>query len=727
MIDAPVGIRTGDPIATGLMLIPDQGPMHPPMKAILIPVVLAMLTALTALRADEAKFFPDPGTHFGVYYYPEHWPEEQWERDIKRIADLGFDFIHYAEFAWARLEPADGQFEFAWLDKAVALAADNGLKVLMSTPSPCPPAWLANQHPEILAVDKNGRRLQHNGSRLTGSLANPVYQKHVERIVTQMAQRYAKDQRVWGWQIGNEPHIQCGEDYSPSAMAAYVAWLKKKYGTIEKLNEAWGAAFWSYTLDDFDQVRVPTSNPHTWLDFQTYTSEEIARDLIDQAKVVRRHSDGRQWITTNYAYFKGLKNVNPFLTRDDLDFAAHTMYLTHNRMNSSGDSLAHRLGCGMELNLGADLAKSVNGYTGIMELQPSQINWGKFNAMPMPGAVRMWLWHSFGMGERFVCTYRFRQPLFGLEQFHHGIVQTDGTSLSHGGRDFVQALDEINQIAGQLNPDASNAFIDATRTGLLWSNRNVIDVEYYKHHSDWDTWQHIYTWYQGLKRMAVDVAFVDEGDTLDPKRMPFLVVPAYQMMSTELVAKLDAYAAGGGHLVLTTRSCLKDERGHLWEQKIQQPIWKMIGGEIEFYDHLPADRPGMISFEDQSYPWHVWGTVARPFAGTESWGIFEDQFYKGKSAILHRTSGQGTVTYAGMWTDDWDLEYELLRRLYGAVAGELPFDLPPYVFANYREGLWTAVNYTDQTVTLPIPADAEVLLGKRQLAPAGVLVWRDQD
>ena len=97
--------------------------MHPLMKPILIPMVVVVLTAPTTIRAEEARFFPDPGTRFGVYYYPEHWPEDQWERDIRRIAELGFDFIHYSEFAWARLEPADGRFDFTWLDKVVELAA----------------------------------------------------------------------------------------------------------------------------------------------------------------------------------------------------------------------------------------------------------------------------------------------------------------------------------------------------------------------------------------------------------------------------------------------------------------------------------------------------------------------------------------------------------------------------------------------------------------------------
>jgi beta-galactosidase len=417
--------------------------------------------------------------------------------------------------------------------------------------------------------------------------------------------------------------------------------------------------------------------------------------------------------------------VNPFLTRGELDFASHTMYLTHNRMNSSGDSLAHRLGCGMELSFSTELAKSVSGYTGIMELQPGQINWGKFNSMPNPGAVRMWVWHCFGMGERFACTYRYRQPLFGMEQFHHGIIQTDGVTPSFGGRDFITAIGEIKKVSEELKPEATNAFARASRTGFLWSNRNVIDLESYRHHQDWDTWQHLYTYYQALKQMAVDVEFVTESDPFDPDELPFLVVPAYQMMSKQLIGKLETYAQGGGHLILSTRTALKDERGHLWEAKIQQPIWNLIGGEIEYYDHLPKERPGMIKFGGKDYPWHIWGTVIQPSAGTEAWGVYGDQFYQGRASVLHRKAGRGSVTYIGAWSDNWDMEHDILRRVYSGVLGPLPFDLPPYVFAHFRQGLWTAVNYTDKVVALPVPQSARVLVGDRNLPPAGVLVWRE--
>lgn len=699
------------------------------MKTILSLASVLLIAALSITRADESEFFPEKGTEFGVYYYPEHWPETQWERDIKRIAELGFTFIHCAEFAWQRIEPADGQFDFSWLDKVVELADQNGLKVLMCTPSPCIPAWLATKHPEVLIVDGTGRRVLHNGARLTASLANPAYQQHITRAVTKMAERYGKDPRILGWQIGNEPHIQTGRDYSPSAHQAFIHWLKKRYRTIEEVNTSWGGPFWSYAFSNFEEIQLPWPtmpgpNPHTLLDFETYTSEEIARDLIDQAKILRQHTLKNQWITTNYASYKGLKNVDPFLTRDDHDFATYTMYLTTNLHNSAEDSLSHRLGRGMEHSLAYELTRSVSGYTGIMELQPGQINWGRFNAMPLPGAVRMWVWHAYGLGNRLVCTYRYRQPLFGVEQFHHGIMRTDGVTPSLGGAEFVQAIKETREITRELEPGKNNDFINSTRTAFLWGMRNIIDIENYRHHRDWDTWQHIHTYYQALKRMAVEVDFLQEDDEFSPVTHPFMVVPAYQLMPREVIAKLETYVRQGGHLILSTRTGLKDSRGHLWEAKLQQPIWNLIGGQIEAYDHLPKALSGRVGHNGTSHTWHLWGTLVNPDQGTESWGIFEDQFYQGKTAITHRTLGDGTVTYCGVWSNDWELEHDLLRRVYSKSAS-LRFDLPPYVFVHYRQGLWTAFNYTDQPVDIPMPEDARILIGESKLPPAGVLVWKE--
>jgi beta-galactosidase len=113
-------------------------------------------------KKDPQRFFSKPDLmQIGVYYYPEQWPREQWERDLKNIKKLGFEFTHFAEFAWTYMEPEEGKYDFKWLDDALAIAEKEGLKVILCTPTPTPPAWMGEKYPEIYLVDASGRRREH--------------------------------------------------------------------------------------------------------------------------------------------------------------------------------------------------------------------------------------------------------------------------------------------------------------------------------------------------------------------------------------------------------------------------------------------------------------------------------------------------------------------------------------------------------------------------------------
>ncbi len=101
----------------------------------------------------------------GVCYYPEHWPQDWWARDAVRMKALGLSYVRIGEFAWSRLEPDPGRYDFDWLDRAIAVLGDAGLKVVMCTPTATPPKWLIDAHPDILPVDPATGRVRGFGSR----------------------------------------------------------------------------------------------------------------------------------------------------------------------------------------------------------------------------------------------------------------------------------------------------------------------------------------------------------------------------------------------------------------------------------------------------------------------------------------------------------------------------------------------------------------------------------
>jgi len=184
-----------------------------------------------------AGWFPkDQLITIGVYYYPEAWPESQWERDIANIKKFGFEYIHLAEFAWAFMEPTEGNYQFRWLDKVIAIAQRNGLKVVLCTPSATPPVWLSKAHPEILMISAEGRRMEH-GSREQADWSSPVYRQYVEKIDAKMAEHYGANPAVWGWQLDNElSHYGQGISYAlPSQLKFRARGCAKSTGPSSAL------------------------------------------------------------------------------------------------------------------------------------------------------------------------------------------------------------------------------------------------------------------------------------------------------------------------------------------------------------------------------------------------------------------------------------------------------------------------------------------------------------
>ena len=325
-------------------------------------------------------------------------------------------------------------------------------------------------------------------------------------------------------------------------------------------------------------------------------------------------------------------------------------------------------------------------------------------------------------GLSFACNYRYRQPLYGSELYHYGIVRTDGVTPSPGGLEYSRVAREMRELRAKYDPAAKPpANYTARRTAILWNHENLWNIDYQKQTALWDTWGHMFRYLEIAKSFGAPLDVVSED--ADFNSYPVLVAPAYQLVDEGLVAKWTRYVEQGGNLILTCRTGQKRRNGQLWEAPWAAPIRPLIGADVSFFDLLLDDGRGEVASNGKTYEWNVWADVLKPNEGTESLAKYSNQFYAGQTAVTYRRVGRGSVTYVGVQTKDGRLEKDVMREVYRR-AGLTTEDYPRGVYVDWRDGFWVAVNYSSSPAEIGTPKGAEILYGTQPLKPADVLVWR---
>lgn len=690
----------------------------------IILTTIFILCVFTSFAQNAQRFFPKSELMpMGIYYYPEHWNPTEWDRDMKRISSLGFEFIHIAEFAWIDLEPEEGKYNFVWLDQVVGLAAKYKLKVILGTPTAIMPVWMGIKYPEVYLMDANYQRAEH-GTRAQESIFNPDYRRLSVKIINELGKRYGQNTNVWGWQLDNEPEAKA--DYSQAAQHAFRTWLQKKYSTIENLNIAWGTAFWSQTYSSFDQIKTVNTqlvgwwgaNPHAILDFKRFTADTQAAFLDLQAETLRPLIAAKQFITTNYTGWSAQADPRRAVK---IDFPSYTIYPNGGSANLGENGF--RLGDNRQMSFAPDFQRSFRGVTGVMELQPGQVNWGSPNSLLQPGTLRMWLYHSFASGCSFACSYRYRQINYGAEQYHGGIMKLDGITLSQGGMDYEQVMKEIKELRKSYDLKAVYpAKLAARKTALLWNYDNFWSLERQKQTNQWDTRRFFQNYLEIAKSFGAPTDIVYENDDLSSYKV--VIAPAYELVDTALVQKWMSYVKQGGNLVLTIRTGVKNRWGHLFQSSWAGPIYPLIDATISDFDQLLPNMKGKIDGQSKTYNWNKWGDLITTNKPANVLAHYADQFYAGKAAVITNKIGKGTVTYIGVDTDDLQLERDVLQKVYEQ-AGASTENYPEGIYVQWRDGFWVAVNYTSKEYTLNLPANAKIILGEKTLKSPGVTVWKE--
>ena len=582
----------------------------------------------------------------GVCYYPEHWPKEMWRDDLRRIRESGISVIRIAEFAWTIFEPVEGTFSFDFFDEFLAVAEEEGIKVIFGTPSATPPAWLTERYPEVLNARKDGVLLRHGGRRHY-NYNSPVYRKLTARIVEQLARHYGQHPCLVGWQIDNELNCETSEFYSEADHAAFRSFLKEKYGTLNALNAAWGTVFWSETYTDWEQLHCPRpvinngDNPHLMLDYRRFVSASCLSFAGMQAEIIRKYKKPGDFITTN-GLFGDMDNHK--LQQDSLDIYTYDSYPNFafeiDRDPKHSKDLNDR-----KWTRNLTETRSVCPHFGIMEQQSGGGGWTSRMEMPAPrpGQLTLWAMQSVAQGADFISFFRWRTCAFGTEMYWHGILDYDGRDNRKLAevKDFISKMKTLDPVCGAEN---------AAGFALLKDYDNIFD-------SETDIWhrriasaseKEIFAASE-LNHTPYNIVYMkEETELAELAAYKVLVYPHPFIMSEKRAEVLKQYVANGGTLIVGCRSGLKDMNGKC--VMLPQPglLQELTGTDVRDFTYTSPNEDDIYAVWDGGkIMTPVFNDVLTPLPGTEVLAAYGNGYYRGEAALTRHAYGKGQVLHLG--------------------------------------------------------------------------------
>ena len=653
---------------------------------------------------------------YGGDYNPEQWPEEVWAEDMRLMREAGVTMVSVGIFSWALLEPSEGVYDFTLLDKVLDLLQQHDIQADLATPTAAPPAWFFRAHPEALPVDRDGRRLSY-GSRQTFCPSSPAYRTAALRIAGELARRYADHPAVAMWHIHNEYGCHNPACYCDESAEAFRVWLRAKYGdSLSALNDAWGNAFWSQWVYDWNEILPPRAtaagpNPTQLLDWRRFCSDELLSLYRAERHVLRTAAPSLP-ATTNFMVMHNTDKLDYWRWAPELDVVSNDHYLMYDDPEPEIDVALH-----------GDLMRSLAGGPWfLMEHSTGALNWQHVNRAKRPGELRRNALGHVAHGADGIAYFQWRQSKAGAEQWHSAMVPHAGTD-SQIWRDVVQLGADLRALA-EVRGSTCTAEVAITWD---WNARWALEAPA-QPSSEVRFEELVRAWYEPLWRVGVAVDFVRPDAELSGYRV--VLVPSLYLVDDEGAANLTTFAERGGTLAVGFHSGTVDANCHVRLGGYPGAFREALGVRSDEYFPLPAGESLGLSGGGTA---SLWSERLR-LEGAEAVLSYAEGPLTGVPAVTRHPYGRGTTWYLATRPDSTTLSS--LLTCIRSEAGVEPVRTAPEGVEVVRRRSPSAdylflIDHAGRGAEVPVAEDAvELLTGKPTpgavtLAPGAVAVVRE--
>lgn len=582
---------------------------------------------------------------YGGDYNPNQWPRDVWKEDMRIFKDAHINSATVNVFSWAKLQPSEEIYDFSELDDMIDMLSRENYDIVLATSTGALPAWMAKRYPEVERVDWDGRRKKY-GERQNACPNSPVFKKYSALLAEKLAERYGKNPHVKCWHISNEYGGVC---YCENCEKAFRIWLRKKYGTLEKLNKAWNTEFWGHTFYDWDEIVAPNAlGEGLWnggtafagisIDYKRFNSDGMLNNYIAERNAIRKY-DQDAAITTNL--MGTYKELDYFKWAKEMDVISWDNYPSYDTPWSFS-AMCHDLMRGLK-----------DQPFMLMEQTPSQQNWQKYNSLKRPGQMRAQSYQTIAHGADTIQFFQLRRSIGGCEKFH-------GAVISHAGTENTRVFREVRQLGAELETlsDMLLGSRNTAQVGIVFDWDNYWGLEYTSGPSeDLKYVEQIHSYYEYFYHKNIPVNMIPFD--ADFSRYKIVVAPVLYMVKEGMKDALETFVKNGGVLFITYMSGIVDQSDNVYLGGYPGPLRQLAGIWVEEIDALAPEQFNCVRFNSKnSYKCNLVCERIH-LEGAESLGSYEMDFYARESAVTKNFYGKGKVYYLGTQLQKEGLEYLL--------------------------------------------------------------------
>ncbi len=610
----------------------------------------------------------------GADYNPDQWQDRPdiLKEDMRLMKLAGCNEMSVGIFAWSRLEPQEGVFDFSFLDKAMDDIYAPGGRVILATPSGARPAWLSQKYPEVLRVGTDRIRNEF-GERHNHCYTSPIYREKVRIINEKLAERYANHPALIAWHISNE---YGGECHCPLCRAAFREWLKLKYGTLDNLNREWWTAFWSHTFTDWEQIISPGPLGDSdllglTLDWKRFVTEQTADFMSAEIAAVRKFTPNIPVTANLMGFYNGLDYRR---LSKKIDFVSWDAYPKWRGNDKSDISVA------INASMTHDLMRSLKKRPFfLMESTPSLVNWHEYNKLKRPGMNELSSLQAVAHGADSVQYFQWRKSRGSSEKFHGAVVDHVGTENTRVFKEVAalgSRLKGLDFIVGTM-PDAKAALL------YDWDDRWALENSQGFARYDKKIIPTLQSYYGALWKRGIDTDIIGAEDCFDGYRL--IIAPMRYSVSAALGEKLKKFVENGGTLLFTYISAMVNENDLCYLGGFPGAgLSEVFGIWNEEIDTLYPGEKNSVKLGDEEYAATDYCELIHTNTA-EVLAVYSQDFYSGMPALTVNKYGKGRAYYQA-FRDEGEFTDRLVSQLLKECSIGSVFDgeLPEGVTAHAR-------------------------------------------